>query len=150
MPKPKKYIIRNFKPGQKQHNKITDLISLSALGFNTDSNIVKSSLALGVSETTDNTVENSYMGINDAVSPNRFNRYKDITKNQSSSYAFFDMSYPQRRDYLRQFACDNEINFILDTITNESIISDENGYFAMLDLDRLKLHLNKSYNDKRA
>jgi len=31
----------------------------------------------------------------------RFSNYRDITKNQSSSYAFFDLSYRERRDYLR-------------------------------------------------
>lgn len=40
------------------------------------------------------------------------------------------MSYVDRRDYLRSFACDNEINFILDTITNEAIVYDENGFCA--------------------
>lgn len=59
------------------------------------------------------------------------------------------MSYVQRRDYLRQFACDMEITFILDTVTNEAIVPDENGFFAHLDLDRLKLSINKSYNNKQ-
>lgn len=103
----KKYIIRNFKPNTKQHNKVSDLISLSALGFNTDANIVKSSLALGTSETSDDSITTSgaYMGTSDSLmTASKFNRYKDITKNQSSAFAFFDMSYVDRRDYLRNFA----------------------------------------------
>lgn len=103
----KKYIIRNFKPNTKQHNKVSDLISLSALGFNADANIVKSSLALGTSETSDDSITTSgaYMGTSDSLmTTSKFNRYKDITKNQSSAFAFFDMSYVDRRDYLRNFA----------------------------------------------
>lgn len=30
----KKYILRQFKPGNKEHNKINTLINLSALGLN--------------------------------------------------------------------------------------------------------------------
>jgi hypothetical protein len=107
-------------------------------------------MAYGVSETTEQTTSQAYMGVSDTLNTSKFNRYKDITKNQASSFAFFDMSYPQRRDYLRQFACDNEINFILDTISNESIVQDENGYFAYLDMDKLKLALNKDFKDTRA
>lgn len=109
-------------------------------------------MALGVSETSDNSITTSgaWMGVSDSLKGSKFNRYKDITKNQSSAFAFFDMSYTDRRDYLRNFAQDNEINFILNTISNESIVQDKNGYFAYLDLDKLKLALNKSYNDPRA
>ena len=145
----KKYIVRNFSPGKSKHNKVNDLISLSQLGIDTDRNIIKSSMALGVSETDTGTME-QYMPYSSDLFGTKFNKYKDITKSQSSSYAFFDLSYVERRDYLRTFACDQEINFILDTITNESIVYDEHGYFASLDLDKLKLSINKSYKDKQA
>lgn len=56
-----KYIIRNFSPGKSNHNKVNDLISLSALGINTDNNIIKSSMALGVSETDAGDYMNSYL-----------------------------------------------------------------------------------------
>lgn len=80
---------------------------------------------------------------------NRFNSFKDLTKNSAKSFAFYDLSYSQRRDYCRDLARDNEINFILDTICNEAINEDENGYIAQLDLDRLKLFLNKSYSNTK-
>lgn len=79
----------------------------------------------------------------------QFNYYRDITRNQSYSYAFFNLSYVERRNYLRQFAQSNEIVFILDTISNEAIVNDGNGYFAHLDMDRLKLNINKDYKDER-
>ena len=63
-------------------------------------------MALGVSETSDNSITTSgaWMGVSDSLKGSKFNRYKDITKNQSSAFAFFDMSYTDRRDYLRNFA----------------------------------------------
>ena len=145
---PKKYVIRSFNPGKQNHKRINPLINLSSLGINTSSSILKTSLSLGASETNEGGMEDLYQPFGDEVYGSRFNRYRDITRNQSSSYAFFDMGYAARREFLRQFAQSNEINFILDTITNEAIVNDENGYFAQLDLDRLKLNLNKNYSNK--
>jgi len=45
-------------------------------------------------------------------------------------------------------ARDYEIQFVLNTISDEAIVPDENGYVVQLDIDRLKLFLNKSFNDK--
>lgn len=79
----KKYIIRNFSPGKAQHNKVNDLISLSSLGINTEYNIIKSSMALGVSETDNTDNMNSYLPYGTDMYGNKFNKYKDITKGQS-------------------------------------------------------------------
>lgn len=49
----KKYIVRNFNPGKPKHNQVNPLLNLSALGINTDRDIIKSSMALGVTETSD-------------------------------------------------------------------------------------------------
>lgn len=147
---PKQYILRTHKPGRKGHNTVNTLLDLSILGINTDQNIIKSSMALGVSETNNNFSADMYgMPNGGGLYNSKFVKYKDITKNQATDFAFFDLSYVQRRSYLRNFACDNEINFILDTITNEAIVQDAQGYFASLDLDRLKLSINKSYNNQK-
>ena len=76
------------------------------------------------------------------IQQNEFTKYKDITKNQSESYAYFDMSYAQRVQYLRAFSQQNTIKFVLDTIADEAIVPDENNYFAYLDVDKLKLNLS--------
>lgn len=141
----KKYIVRSFNPGKKDHNKINPLINLSQLGIKSTSSILKTSLSLGASETNENGLEDQYLPYGDELYGTKFNKYRDITTQQSQSYAFFDLSYNARRTFLRQFAQSNEINFILDTITNEAIVNDENGKFAALDLDRLKLNINKNY-----
>jgi hypothetical protein len=77
---------------------------LSSLGINTSSSILKTSLSLGASETNEGGMEDLYQPFGDEVYGSRFNRYRDITRNQSSSYAFFDMGYAARREFLRQFA----------------------------------------------
>lgn len=142
----KKFVVRKFNPNKSYHNDINSLINLSSLGIDTEKNIVKSSMALGVSETDAGNVNIQNLDYTGGLYNSKFTKYRDITKTQSNAYAFFDMSYTQRRDYLRNFACDNEINFIIDTITNEAIVPDDNGYFASLDVDKLKLSINKSYN----
>lgn len=52
------------------------------------------------------------------------------------------MSYTQRVEYLRQFAQQQTISFVLDTIADETIVLDENNYFAYLDINRLKSNIN--------
>lgn len=101
---PKKYVIRSFNPGKKEHKRINPLINLSSLGINTSNTILKTSLSLGASETNEGGMTDLYQPFGEDLYTSRFNKYKDITKNQSSSYAFFDMGYAARRDYLRQFA----------------------------------------------
>lgn len=142
----KKYIVRKFNPGKEDHNKINTLINLSALSLNSAQSIVKTSLALGASETGNTLTADTLYPFDGTNNPdNPFAKYKDITKNTTSSYAYFDLSYAQRRDQLRLFSQQQTISFVLDTIADETIILDENNYFAQLDLDLLKLKLNANY-----
>lgn len=143
---PTKYVARKFNPGKEDHNKINTLINLSALSLNSSQSILQTSLALGASETAYGAIDNNNLypyGAND--DSNAFIKYKDITKTNSQNYAYYDLSYQQRRDQLRQFAQVADITTVLDTISDETIILDENNYFAQLDLDLLKLKLNSSF-----
>lgn len=143
---PTKYIARKFNPGKADHNKINTLINLSSLSLNSAQSILKTSLALGSTQTS-NYSGDSLTPFNDILNQdqNKFTQYADITKNTSQSYAYYDLSYQQRREQLRQFASQQTISFVLDTIADESIILDENNYFAQLDLNLLKLKLNTNY-----
>jgi hypothetical protein len=52
--------------------------------------------------------------------------------------AYFDKDYPFKRDFLRTFALNAEIEYILDTICDEGIVYDEKNFFchnAMLSMD---------------
>ena len=143
---PTKYIARKFNPGKADHNKINTLINLSSLSLNSSQSILKTSLALGSAQTNNYTGDSLYP-FNDGLNQdqNSFSQYVDITKNTKQSYAYYDLSYQQRREQLRQFASQQTISFVLDTISDETIILDENNYFAQLDLNLLKLKLNTNY-----
>ena len=70
--------------------------------------------------------------------------------------AYFDKDYIEKRNFLRKFSLNGEIEFILDTITDESVSYDDRNYFALpsfinLDLkekvlDRIADHYNRIYN----
>ena len=150
----KKYVIRSFKPGDQNHNHINPLIKLSSFGLQSNQAIMKNALALSASQTrqgASTTMDDQmYPSFYDAIGTNRFTKYKDLTKNQSSNYAFYDMTYATRCMYCRQLARDIEITFLLETICNEAVVNDENGQFVHLNLDKLKLFLNKGYDSKKA
>lgn len=141
----KKYIVRKFSPGSSEHNKVNPLINLSALSLNSAQSVLKTSLAIGASETVSSPYDT--YNYNDAENP--FSAYKDIANNSAQSYAYYDLSYPARREYLQLFSQQQAIAFVLDTVADESIILDENNYFAHLDLDLLKLRLNANYKNKK-
>ena len=140
----KKYILRKFKPGQADHNKVNTLINLSLLGLNSQQSIIKNSLARGASETSAYSTNNgqTLYPYDEELDVTPFSKYRDVTKNQSETYAYFDMSYPQRVEYLRQFSQQQTIAFVLDTIADEAIVLDENNYFAHLDIDKLKSNIS--------
>lgn len=144
----KKFIIKSFNPGEKGHNSINPLINLSSFGLSTNQSIIKNALSLSASVTQsavlDDQANPTYYN---AAGNNLFSRYKDLTKNAVQSYAFYDMTYSTRCQMCKQLARDIEINFILETICNEAIIPDENGFIAQLDLDKLKLFLNKRFKN---
>lgn len=137
---PKKYILKSFAPGSTKNNKrgFSNLFNLSKIGLDWNTSLIKSSIALGVSETSEN--KNLAYDTGDSL----FAKASDITKVNGDYVAFFDKSYPLRREYLRMFALNGEINFVLDTITDEAIVQDENNYFAYPDIDQLKAKLKAS------
>ena len=52
--------------------------------------------------------------------------------------AYFDKDYPVKRDFLKTFALNAEIEYILDTICDEGIVYDEKNFFchpAMMNMD---------------
>lgn len=60
--------------------------------------------------------------------------------------AYFDKDYPVKRDFLRTFALNSEIEYILDTICDEGIVYDEKNFFchpALINMD-LKEEVSKS------
>lgn len=94
---------------------------LSALGMKWDDKVIKQSKAIGVTEATEDTMYNLYgQGLT----------YTGTDIGQKEFIAFYDKEYPTRRDFLRRFAMNGEIEHVLEVIADETIIFDDNNYFA--------------------
>lgn len=93
----------------------------SALGTKWDDKIIKQSKAIGITEASEDNMYNLY-GQNQIFSG------ADIA--QKDFVAFYDKEYPTRRDFLRRFAMNGEIEHVLEIIADETIIYDDNNYFA--------------------
>jgi len=93
----------------------------SAMGMKYDDKIIKQSKAVGITEATEDSMYNLY-GQQQIFSGS------DI--GQKEFVAYYDKEYPTRRDFLRRFAMNGEIEHVLEVIADETIIYDDNNYFA--------------------
>lgn len=105
------------------------LKTLSSLGMQYDDMVVKQSRAVGVSE--------AQFG-NQGYLPEEFLYSLALADvGQKKFIAFFDKDYKSRRDYLRKFAMNPEIEFVVDTISDEAIVYDDGNYFCTADTSRM-------------
>lgn len=141
--KPKRYILKSFAPGSKKNNAkgFSNLLNLSKIGLDWNTSLIKNSLGVGANETQLANMQNEY-GIE--YGDNLLQKAMDITIVNNEYIAFFDKSYQLRREYLRSFALNGEINFVLDTIADEAIVLDENNYFAYPNINQMKSKLKNS------
>ena len=135
--------LRSFSPANYMNRKVvqSNLFNLSAIDLNWDRSLIRSSLAMGTTESN----KEEGIGINSITDSRYYDslyyKTQDITRINNDYIAFFDRDYPLRRDYLRNFAQNGEINSVLDTIADETIVIDENNFFAYLDLSQLEARL---------
>jgi len=94
---------------------------LAGLGMKWEDGIVKQSKAIGITEATEDTMYNMY-GQGQIFTGNDIGGKEFI--------AYYDKEYPTRRDFLRRFAMNGEIEHVLEVIADETIIYDDNNYFA--------------------
>ncbi|MGL5691327.1 MAG: portal protein [Bacteroidales bacterium] len=107
--------------------------NIRKLGFNGveyDSRLIRQSKAVGVAEK-----EFEDMGILKAYTGTGYIGADTYDKN---FIAYYDKEYPVRRDFLRRFALNGEIEYVVETIADESIIYDTSNYFAYPDTKNLK------------
>lgn len=98
---------------------------LANLGMDYDDMVIKQSRAVGVTE--------AEFG-NTGYLPQEFLyslAMSDI--GQKKFIAYFEKDYKSRRDYLRRFAMNGEIDYIVETIADEGIVYDEKNYFCLPD-----------------
>ena len=106
----------------------------SALGMRYEDMVVRQSRAVGVTE--------AEFG-NQGFLPEEFLYSLSLSDvGQKKFIAFFDKDYKSRREYLRKFAMNPEIEFMVDTVADESIVFDDSNYFCYVDTSQLKSILN--------
>lgn len=73
--------------------------------------------------------------------------------------AYFEQQYPAQREYLRKFAINSEIDFMVETVADEAIVYDDDNYFARPSTEQVSVHyksdeatkiiedINSTFND---
>ena len=125
----------NFSNGRKEQLGPIErnLMRVSTLGMRWDANLIKRSRAIGATERLDSMYSDNdsiwdELGSSDIVGENQY-------------IAHGDKSYAARREFMRSFALDATIENCVEIISDETIIYDDNGYFANMNLDILKSRL---------
>lgn len=133
---PKRYILKSLtnsnevRPNRRLES---NLLSLSALGIRWNNSLIKQMRGIGAEETA---LNNSFDGTN-FNDDYEFRRHSNIA-GQNDYIAYYDQSYQMRRDFLRKFALQGEIDYVLDTIADETIVNDDMHYFAYPNTKKLK------------
>ena len=73
---------------------------------------------------------------------------KMVDIGQRKYISFYDKDYQNKREFLRRFALNPEIEFILDTLTDEAIVYDEKNFFCYPDLTTLGFDVNKEKREE--
>ena len=108
----KQYDIATGKVKNIQRN----IRSLAKLGIKWEDKLLKQSKSIGVSEAEMN--DDSFVS-----------QYNGSDYGSKEFIAFYDKEYATRREFLRKFAMNGEIEHILEIIADETVIYDLNNYF---------------------
>lgn len=133
-------------------NIMRNLGKISNFGMKYDDMVVRNSQAIGKTESSFFNSEGTGFTQDDA--------FKWILSHQDVKIrkyiAYFDRDYLEKRKFLRKFSLNGEIEFILDTICDESITYDDRNFFATAStlnidlkdkiLDKITDHYNRLYN----
>jgi len=123
----------NGKPTPASRNIVSKALkSLSSFGMMYDDMVLKNSKAIGINE-------DQYGWRLDPrnVAGGEYDDYALFANlsmtdiNLRKSISIFDKSYPKKREDLRKFAIQDEIEDILDTLCDECVVYDDKNYFCM-------------------
>jgi len=125
------FSVRNLDRGSRSFidNIQRNIRYLSIVGMKWDQNVIKQSKAIGISEIQEDSMYSLY-------GQHQLAAGMDI--GQKEFIAFFDKEYPTRRDFLRRFAMNGEIEHVLEVIADETIIQDDANFFAYPNTRKLK------------
>lgn len=133
-------------------NILRNLGKVSKFGMEYDDMVVRNSQAIGASEGNFFNQQGTGFTQDDAFYWTM--SYQDTKVRKYIAY--FDKDYGEKRNFLRKFSLNGEIEFILDSITDEAISYDDRNFFATpsfvnIDLkekilDKIAAHYNRLYN----
>lgn len=112
-----------------------NLLNISALGIKWNSSLIKQIRSDSV---YDNQTD-SFGAFNSSTPfEDEFMQRHASISGHNDFIAFYDQTYQMRRDFLRKFALQGEIDYILETIADEVIVNDDAHYFAYPNTRALK------------
>jgi hypothetical protein len=112
------------------------LSKLGNLGMEYDDMVIRNSQAIGRTESQFFNQED--VGYTDNAAFRWTTNYQDIKTRKYIAY--FDKDYPSKISFLRKFSLNGEIEFILDTICDEAIVSDDKNFIAYPTIDSSDLN----------
>lgn len=129
-------------------NILRSLSRISKFGMQYDDMVVRNSQAIGRTESGFFKEQGTGFTQDDA-----FQWTLSYTDTKVRKYiAYFDRDYIDKRNFLRKFSLNGEIEFILDTVTDEAVVYDDRNYFAYPELknidvkDKIKDKISDHYN----
>lgn len=114
------------------------LRKIATLGMRYDDLVVKQSKSVGATEAA--------FAVDGPMAPNLLYSLRMADIGNKKYISFFDKEYKNRREFLRKFALNSEIEFILDTLADESIVYDMKNFFCGPDTANLVGYIKE---DKR-
>lgn len=142
-----------FGPLTKRLSVSKSLQDLSSFGMHYDDMILRNSQAIGIMEDKVGFGQMNPMGYDNEDYWYPFAALSMADTTLRKSISFFDQDYIKKRDELRNFALQDEVEEILDTLCDESIVYDSKNFFCQPDVmlmtnvkDDVKKELTKSFN----
>lgn len=145
MAQPKKrYFIKSIIGGEDSIGKSLEknLMRISSIGLNWDKSLIRNMKGLGVTETNDDAFQSYGLGNYAQQFEDKYNKIHSIV-GENDFIAFYDRNYSNRRDFLRKFSMQGEIEYAVSTIADDAIVHDDNNYFAYPNTRQLFSHLKK-------
>lgn len=124
-----------------------NLLNLSALGIKWNSSLIKQ---IRTNDDFDAANDTGLGNVNRSMfaGDDLFTRQYENLAGNNKFIAFYDQTYQMRRAFLRKFALQGEIDYVLDTIADEVIVNDEMHYFAYPNTKQLRSILKPEHGKK--
>lgn len=137
--------------GSKPFSISNALKSLSSFGMRYDDLVLRQSQAIGPMEAEIGYGQMNPFGVDNDDIYGAFAAMSMTDTNMRSNIPFFDTSYEGKREELRRFSLNDEIEDILDILCDETIVYDEKNFFCYPEIlgidisDEVDKDLNKYF-----